>query len=775
MNGCSRLSYSSQPEREPVQELSMTDRIEIIGAFENNLKHIDVSIPKGKLIVFAGVSGSGKSSLAFDTVAVESEREWQQSYPLFLRNKMPHYERPKVDEIRNLTPAIVVDQHAIGANARSTVGTAVDVAPLIRLLFSRVGNPSAGGSMAYSFHHPAGMCPDCTGIGERLELIEDSMFDEGRSLAEGAILFSQFSAGWQTHLYQNNPLLDPNKKLRDFTREEWDTLKYGSREPVKVGIKSNNTGRVDMVDYEGVFPRFERVYMKRDITKLKKSLQEEIMSHVRHGSCKTCGGSGLNPKALASKINGKNIVDCTEMTAADLLPFLQTIDDPRGASLAKQISEYLDRMVDVGIGYLSLSRKTETLSGGEAQRLKMVRNLGGYLNNITYIFDEPTAGLHPADAERIGRLLCDLRDKHNNVLVVEHSRQMLSLADHIIEMGPGAGTGGGNIVFEGTPEELKGAKTLTAAAMRQKIRVNDSPLSWTDGFEIRDAHMHNLKHVDVTIPKGILTAVSGVAGSGKSTLARYEFPSRFSDAIVIDQKPIGTSIRSTPATYTGVMDEIRKLFAKEHGVKPGWFSFNSEGGCPICKGTGQITYDMAFAEPVVVPCEECGGHRYNPVALSYTYKGLNIEEVMNLTIEQAWDFFESTKIRKLLQSMLDVGLGYLTLGQPTSTLSGGEIQRVKLASELHKEGQVYVLDEPSTGLHARDIEKLLALLRKLVSAHNTVIMVEHRLELISQADWIIDMGPEGGTGGGEVVFEGTPAELVLCPESKTGKFMKKLL
>lgn len=753
----------------------MNDDIRIIDAYENNLKHINVTIPKGKLVVFAGVSGSGKSSLAFDTVAVESEREWQQSYPLFLRNKMPHYDRPKVGEIQNLTPSIVVDQKPLGNSTRSTVGTAIDAAPLIRLLFSRVGKPSAGGSMAYSFNHPLGMCPDCTGLGERLELIEDRMFNTDISLSEGALQFSQFSSGWQTHLYQNNPLLDPNKKLRDFTDEEWDILKYGSKEPVKIGIRSNNTGRVDMVEYEGVIPRFERVYMKRDITKLKKSLQDEIMSHVRHSFCKTCGGSGLNPKALASKIGGKNIVECMDMTAADLLPFLDTIDDPRGSSLAKQIAEYLRRMIDVGIGYLSLSRKTETLSGGEAQRLKMVRNLGGYLNNITYIFDEPTAGLHPADAEKIGRMLCALRDKHNNVLVVEHSRQMLALADHIIEMGPGAGTQGGSIVFEGDLAELEKAATLTAQAFRKRITLNKNPLPWTEGYEIKDAHCHNLKHIDVTIPKGILTAVTGVAGSGKSSLMRYEFPQRYPNAIVIDQKPIGTSIRSTPATYTGVMDEIRKVFAKANGVSAGWFSFNSEGGCPVCRGTGQITYDMAFAEPVVVPCEECGGRRYNPTALSYCYKGMNIEDVVKLTIGQAYDFFENAKIRKLLQSMIDVGLDYLTLGQPTSTLSGGEVQRVKLASELHKQGQIYVLDEPSTGLHAKDIEKLLALLRKLVSGGNTVVMIEHRPEMIAQADWIIDVGPDGGSGGGEIVFEGTPEQIVGCESSKTGKTGKYLM
>jgi len=750
------------------------DNIEIIDAHENNLKHVNVEIPKGRLVVVAGVSGSGKSSLAFGTVAVESAREWQQSYPMFLRNKMPHYERPRVGEIRGLTPAIIVDQRAVGGSSRSTVGTAVDVAPLLRLLFSRIGQPSAGGSMAYSMNHPLGMCPECTGLGEQLILKEETLFDTTKSLREGAILFSQFSAGWQTHLYQNNPLLDADKPLRDFTDEEWRTLRYGSEKPVKVGIRSNNTGRVDMVDYEGVLPRFRRLYLSRDISKLKRGLQEEILSHVEQGPCAACGGTGLNPKALESRINGRNIIDMMQMTVSELLPILQEITEPMGVSIARQISEALQRMVDVGIGYLSLGRRTDTLSGGEAQRIKIVRNLGSSLTNITYIFDEPTAGLHPADAERIARLLVGLRDKHNNVLVVEHSRQMLALADHIIELGPEAGTHGGEITYEGSYSGLLEADTVTAQMLRQRIVLNEQPLRWTDGFDVHDAHSHNLKHIDVTIPRGVLTAITGVAGSGKSSLAVHELPRRYPEAIVIDQRPIGTSIRSTPATYTGVMDDIRRLFAEANGVDAGWFSFNSKGACPVCKGTGQITYDMAFAEPVVVVCEECGGHRYNPIALSYCYRGKNIEDMMTLTIEQAVSFFDDAKIRRKLQVMMDVGLGYLTLGQPTSTLSGGEIQRIKLSAHLGSRGRLYILDEPSTGLHAKNIELLVSLLRRLVSEGNTVVIVEHRLELIAQADWIIDMGPDGGTSGGEVVFQGTPQEIIHCERSKTGRYLRNL-
>ena len=746
--------------------------IDIIGAVENNLKHVDVSIPQGKLVVLTGVSGSGKSSLAFDTIAVESRRQWQASYPLYLRNKMPHYERPKVDDIRNLTPVIVVDQKPLGSGNRSTVGTAVDVAPLIRLLFSRVGQPSAGGSMAYSFNHPAGTCPDCTGLGQRSELDEESLFDPDRSLREGAIRFSQFSTGWQRHLYQDNPFLDPDRKLREYSAEEWEILRSGTGKPLKIEMHSDQTGRVDRVDYEGVLPRFRRLYLNRDISKLRKSLQEEILSHVHSVPCGACEGTGLNPRALASRIGGRNIIDYLSLPARDLLPVLDEIGDPRGVSLARQIASYLDRMVDVGIGYLSLGRPTDTLSGGEAQRIKLVRHLGSSLSNLTYIFDEPTAGLHPADAERIGRMLLELRDRHNTVLAVEHSRQIISLADHVIELGPLAGAQGGRIVYEGDFAGLCRGDTPTARAMTVRLPLNRSPLPWTEGFSIRHARCHNLKDIDVTIPKGVLTAITGVAGSGKSSLACHELVRLCPDAIVIDQKPIGTSIRSTPATYTGAMDGIRRLLARENGVRPEWFSFNSKGGCPVCRGKGEIRYEMAFAEPVVVPCEECAGRRYNPTALRYTYRGKNIEEIMGLTIEQAMDFFHGEKVRRPLQGMMDVGLGYLTLGQPTGTLSGGEVQRVKLASELHREGNLYILDEPTTGLHGKDVETLLSLLRRLVARHNTVVVVEHRLELIAQADWIIDMGPGGGSEGGEVLFCGTPERLPSCAASRTGRYLR---
>lgn len=757
-----------------MNEIKKRENIEIFGAAENNLKHINVTIPKEKLVIFTGVSGSGKSSLAFDTIAAESNRQWQASYPMFLRQRLPRYEKPKADAMYNLTPAIVVDQKALGANVRSTVGTAVDVAPLIRLLFSRVGQPSAGGSMAYSLNHPHGMCPECTGLGEKVMLDESKLFDIDKSINEGAIRFSQFSGGsWQEFYYKFNPLYSADKKLRDFTEQEWKALRIGPDEPLVMDFIRNNTGQVSKLPYEGVVTRFNRLYLNRDISKLRKSVREEAMQFIKKGLCSACGGSGLNPKALASKINGYTIRDYNDMQISDLIPVLEAIDHPLGKSIAGQILVCLHHMMDVGLGYLSLSRRTDTMSGGESQRLKMVRHLGSSLSNITYIFDEPTAGLHPADVQKIGKLLLALRDNHNTVLVVEHSRQIIELADHVVEMGPLAGAQGGQVIFQGTVEQLKQTDTLTAACMREKIALNTHPLPWTQSFVLEHVSRNNLKDVSVEIPKGILTAVTGVAGSGKSSLIRQEFVERYPDCIVIDQKPIGTSARSTPATYTGVMDDIRKLFAKENGVSVQWFSFNSKGACPVCKGKGEILPDVAFADPVAILCEECMGKRYNPTALSYPYQGKNIEEVMSLTIHQALEFFPQPKIHERLQCMLDVGLGYMTLGQPTSTLSGGEVQRLKLASELHKQGNVYVLDEPTTGLHNQDVARLLQLLRRIVTAGNTVIVVEHRQELIAQADWIIDLGPEGGRKGGKVMFTGTPEQLLACADSLTGQYLRK--
>lgn len=752
------------------------EEIEIIGASENNLKHIDVRIHKEQLVVLAGVSGSGKSTLAFDTIAAESSRQWQSTYPLYLRNRLPRYERPAVEGIRNLTPCVVVDQKPIGANARSTVGTAVDVAPLVRLLFSRIGSPSAGGSMAYSFNHPHGMCPECTGLGELVQLDETRMFDRDKSIREGAIRFSQFSGGsWQAFYYHNNPLLDPDKKLRDYTEEEWQILRIGPDTPLVLDYIRNNTGQVSKLPYEGVVARFNRLYRNRDISGLQRSVQEEALSFMRRCPCAACGGSGLNPKALASRINGYNISDYHAMQVSDLLPVLEEIQEPLGRSIAGQIAACLRRMVRVGLGYLSLSRRTDTLSGGEAQRLKMVRHLGNSLSNITYIFDEPTAGLHPADARRIGDLLLELRDQHNTVLVVEHSRQILELADQVIELGPLAGRQGGSVVYQGDLDGLRARDTLTARSLREGIALNPAPLPWTEGFPIEHACLHNLKDVSVTIPKGVLTAVTGVAGSGKSTLICQEFAARYPGAVIIDQKPIGTSSRSTPATYTGVMDEIRKLFAKANQVGVQWFSFNSKGACPVCKGKGEVLPDVAFADPVAILCEECGGRRFNPTALGYTYQGKNIEQVMALTIEQALEFFNQPKIQTSLLALREVGLGYLTLGQPTSTLSGGEVQRLKLASELHKAGHVYVLDEPTTGLHHQDVAHLLALLRRLVEGGNTVVTVEHRLELIAAADWVIDMGLAGGNQGGEILFTGTPRDLLDCRRSETGIYLRRAL
>lgn len=750
-----------------------SDAIKVIGDRENNLKNISLSIPKNKIVTFCGVSGSGKSSLVFDTLANESARQWQESYSQYVRNKLPHYSRPQVDQIKNLTPAIIISQKNIGNSKNSTVGTVTDIAPLLRLLFSRIGKPSAGGSMAYSFNHPAGACPVCKGSGKAIHLSETTLFDVQRSINEGAIQFSPFAAGWQANLYANNPLLDADKKLNDFTEQEWAILKYGTSPNIKIELKSNNTGRIDQVAYEGVIPRFKRLYLNRDTSKLKATLQQEIAAHISTTPCTVCSGTGLNPQALASKINGLNIIDLSEMTITVLLANLRTITSPIGKSLVNQMTNTLQQMIEIGLGYLSLHRATASLSGGEQQRLKIIKNLGGSLNNVTYIFDEPTAGLHPFDIDQIAKLLQRIRNDHNNVLVVEHSQQIMEISDQLIELGPRAGEHGGQVVYQGNLTGLKSADTLTSRYLKSPLSIKPVPRQWQGGYQLKHVQRHNLNDVSVTIPKGVMTAVTGVAGSGKSSLIRDTFLKKYPEAILINQKAIGTSSRSTPATYSGVMAEIRKVFGKANHVAPGWLSFNSKGACPVCKGTGKIKYDMAFADSVEVTCEECQGARYNPTALGYLFKGKNIEDVLNMTIDQAITFFTTRKITMPLQKLQDVGLGYMTLGQPTSTLSGGENQRLKIATELNKTGNIYVFDEPSVGLHPHDIERLLALFNKLVANQNTVIIIEHRLQLISQADWIIDLGPGGGNQGGNIVFTGTPSQLLESSASLTGKYLKQ--
>lgn len=739
--------------------------IRLRGVSENNLKHIDLDIPKEKLVVVTGVSGSGKSSLVFDTLAAESERQWLMSYPLFLRNRLPHHERPSFETIEGLTPSVTIDQRAMGASVRSTVGTAVDIAPLVRLLFSRVGTPSAGGSMAYSFNHPMGMCPDCTGLGKKLDLQEDLLFNPEGTLRNGGLRFSQFNAGWQNTLYVNHPRLDPDKPLKEFTAAEWQTLKYGDGEPLLIPMHIVETGNTFNNPYEGVVTRFRRLYVNRDISKLKKSLRDEIATFVTEQPCPSCGGTGLNPAALASKINGMNIADFRNIQVSELLEVIQKIDDPIGKSICRQIAATLQRMVEVGIGYLTLGRRADTLSGGEIQRLKIVRHLGSSLSGVTYIFDEPTAGLHPEDSQRIARLLLDLRDKQNTVIVVEHNEAIISLADYVIEIGPLAGEHGGEIVFQGSKDDFLKADTLSSHALREPIHINEAPVMWTDAYAINHARLHNLKDVNTSIPKGVLTVVCGVAGSGKSSLVRGVFAKEHSEAVVIDQKPIGTSSRSTPATYTGVMDLIRRKFAEDNGVDASWFSSNSKGACPVCGGKGVIHPDVAFADPVEIPCEECHGKRFNAKALSYLYRGKNIHEVLMMTIDEATAFFEDEKLSAKLRNLCRVGLGYMTLGQQTSSMSGGEIQRLKLASHLDKKGQIYLLDEPSTGLHHHDIKLLLSIFRRMTSRGNTVVLIEHRPDIIADADWIIEMGPHGGNEGGKIIAQGTPQQIACNKNS----------
>ncbi|WP_081238458.1 ATP-binding cassette domain-containing protein [Streptomyces viridosporus] len=744
--------------------------ITLTGARENNLKDVTLRIPKGRLTVFTGVSGSGKSSVVFDTIAVESQRQLNETYTWFVRNRLPKYERPHADALEDLTPAIVVDQRPVGGHSRSTVGTMTDVYAVIRVLFSRHGTPSAGPATAYSFNDPSGMCPGCDGLGRTVRPDWDRILDVDRSLAEGAVRFPPFAPGtWQGQAYTNSDGLDPHRPVREFTAAERDFLMRG-RPGSKVTV--NGTGGTWTTEYEGLADRFERLYLKRDLAAMSQKTRDLVREFLAEGTCPDCRGARLNEAALATRVGGLSIADCTRMQVTDLIAVLRELDDPLARPIAGAAVAALERIETIGLGYLSLDRETSTLSGGEGQRLKTVRHLGSSLTGMTYIFDEPSVGLHPRDVHHLGELLLRLRDKGNTVLVVEHDPDVIALADHVVDMGPGAGAGGGRVVFEGTPGELAASDTLTGRCLGRRTAVKDVVREAAGELWVKGADRHNLREVTVRFPAGVLTAVTGVAGSGKSTLVA-EFTAAHADAVVVDQSSIGISARSTPATYLGIMDTVRKVFARETGREPGLFSFNSAGACATCEGRGIIHTDLAFMDPVTTTCHDCEGRRFKEEVLRLTVGGRSIADALGMTADEALDFFDDPGVRRRLRALRDVGLTYLTLGQPLSTLSGGERQRIKLATRLHRKGVVYVLDEPTTGLHLADVDGLVTLLDRLVDAGNTVVVVEHHLDVIARADWVIDLGPDGGRDGGRVVFEGTPEQLLAARGSFTGEHLRR--
>lgn len=746
------------------------DEIILRGLKENNLKNIDLTISKEKIVVFTGLSGSGKSSVVFDTLATESRRQMTMNYPLYVRNQMPRYERPHADLMQNLSPVIVVEQRPIGGNSRSTVGTYMDINPLIRLLFSRIGQPAIGSANDFSSQSSFGRCPECGGFGEVIVPDVNKLVDFDKSLREYAVLFKPLSpSGWQGNWMMTCGLFDPDLPLKDYSEEDLHLLLNGPREGERAYAPFHTKNGPHNAEWDGLLPRFTRVYINRDISKLKSVSQEDVLAMSTHTLCQTCQGSGLNPKVLECKINGLNIAEYDHLELLEILRELKAIKDPMGEPIAKQAIPYVTQLIDMGLGYLSLSRKMGSLSGGEAQRVKIARHLGSSLNNITYIFDEPSAGLHPDEVELLIQMLNRIKEHHNTVIVIEHNLSVIKVADEIIEMGPGAGVNGGEVIYSGDLAGL--TDSPTANALKHKLTINKNPRERNGGFSIKGASTNNLQQVDIQIPKDVLVSVCGVSGSGKSSLILEEFKKRYPESITVEQGGIGISSRSTMATYMGIMDDIRTTFAKATGQPAGLFSFNSLGACPVCNGKGVLTPEVAFADPVTIPCEACGGTRYSDEALSYRFEGKNIIEILALTIDEAADYFTQQKILNRVQTLKNVGLGYLTLGQTTSSLSGGEIQRLKLASQLQKEGQIYLLDEPSLGLHAEDREKLLDVFQKLVERGNSVIIIEHNLDLIAASDWIIEMGPEGGKRGGLVLFEGTPKEM-LKADTVTAKWLK---
>jgi excinuclease UvrABC ATPase subunit len=740
--------------------------ISIKGARENNLKNVDLQIPKRKITIFTGVSGSGKSSIVFDTIASEAQRQLYENFSLFIRNLLPRYPQPNADAIENLSMAIVVDQKRLGGGSHSTMGTITDISPVLRLLFSRIGQPAIGASNLFSFNDPEGMCPECNGIGRKLVADTDSFIDYSKSLKEGAIQAPGF-ASWEKDIYSNTGFFDNDKKLSEYTQEELNLLLYS--EPRKFKLPFG--GSMINATYMGVIEKFNRAYIKRDLKTLSERTQKSVAPYIKYGPCPLCKGARLNQAALGCTIKGLNIAALSAMEAGELISFLRQIDDPVAQPMVITLTERLQHLVDLGLEYLSLNRETDTLSGGESQRVKMVKHLGSSLVDVLYIFDEPSVGLHPRDVYRLNGLLKKLRDKGNTVIVVEHDPDVIRIADYIVDIGPHAGINGGRVMYAGDFSGLALAGTLTGQFMNRETSFKETYRKATAQLRVHQASINNLQNVEVAIPAGVLTVVTGVAGSGKSSLIHQAFLAQHPQAIVIDQSAVGASNRSNPATYTGMMDQLRKAFAAANQVDAGLFSFNSKGACENCQGSGVIYTDLAFLDGVKTPCEICKGKRYKEEVLTYRLDGKSIAEVLEMTVKEALSFFTQKDIARKLETMNEVGLDYLTLGQPLSTLSGGECQRIKLASELHKKGSIYVMDEPTTGLHMSDVGRLLELMNKLVDRGNTVIVIEHNLDVIRHADWIIDMGPEGGHKGGTVIFEGTPAALLKAKGSHTGTYL----
>lgn len=764
--------------------------IRVVGARENNLKNVTVDIPKRRLTVFTGVSGSGKSSLVFATIANESQRLINETYPTFVQQFMGQLNRPEVDALENVSPAIIVDQERMGANARSTVGTATDAHAMLRLLFSRIGQPHVGSPQAFSFNIPSvsgagavtfekggkkvkerrsfeitgGMCPHCEGLGEVSQIDLDELFDSEKSISEGAITVPGYSVdGWMVRQFAESGFIDPDKKIKDYTDQERAGFLY--KEPTKVKIQSIN------MTYEGIVPKITKSLLQKDRDSLQPHMRAFVDRAVKFTACPDCGGSRLNEGARSSKIRGISIADAAAMQISDLAAWLDTVDDPEVAPLMAGLRQTIASFVEVGLGYLSLDRSSGTLSGGESQRTKMIRHLGSALTDISYVFDEPTAGLHPHDIQRMNRLLQQLRDKGNTVLVVEHKPEVIEIADHIVDLGPGAGRAGGEVQYEGDVAGLRASQTITGRHLDDRARLKESTRTATGALAIRGAGQHNLQDVDVDIPLGILTVVTGVAGSGKSSLIHGNVPA-FDDVVVVDQSPIKGNRRSSPATYTGILDTVRSAFAKANGVKPALFSANSEGACPACRGLGVIITNLGFTQTVETLCELCEGSGFSDEVLEYRLEGKNIAEVLAMSASEAAEFLGKGPAHTILLRMIDVGLGYITLGQALNTLSGGERQRLKLAISMAKKGAVYVLDEPTTGLHLADVDNMLAMLDRLVDAGNSVIVIEHHQAVMAHADWIIDLGPGAGHDGGRIVFEGTPADLVASAETLTAQHLR---